>query len=493
MTRTIGIVGGGLAGLCTAKTLREFGYQVVLFEKESDIGGVWSASRRYPGLTTQNPRETYAFSDWPMPADYPEWPTGAQVQAYLESYVDHFGFRDSIRVNSEVVAATPDDDGWTIATRDTQSGVRADHRVEWLVVCNGIFSIPAIPTWKGADTFLQAGGQLLHTSQFTNPNIVRDRHTLIVGYGKSSCDAAVAIAATARSTTMVARNLIWKIPKKLGGVLNFKHLFLNRMGEGLFPYLEIKGFERFLHGPGRPLRNAMMGSVQKVIQRQLGLAKTGLEPSGKLETIARSTVSLVTDGFYEGVASGRIGFHKGQIVSLSAGRATFDDGRTVPTDVIICGTGWQQRCDFLPANVMTRVTDRQGNFRLYRSMVPVDVPRLIFNGYNSSFFSQLNAEMGALWIADLLRGGLSLPSAAEQSRHVDERLTWMEARTDGKHSKGTNIIPFSIHHIDELLADMKLPLPLAMRLKHWAVAINAADYAGVGKRLRQRYGVVARR
>lgn len=491
LIRTIAIIGGGLAGLTTAKTLREFGFDVALIEREADIGGVWSASRRYPGLTTQNPRETYAFSDWPMPKSYPEWPTGEQMQAYLESYVDHFGFRDTIRLNTDAISAEPTEHGWAITTRDVVTGEQQCTEFDWLVVCNGIFSIPAIPQWPGSDAFRSAGGHLLHSSQFTDSELVRGRHALVVGYGKSSCDVAVAIADRAASTTMVARHLIWKIPKKLANVLNFKHLFLTRMGEGLFPYIRIRGFEKFLHGPGRPVRDAMLGSVQTVIGRQLGLAKIGLQPQGKLETIARSTVSLVTDRFYEKVASGEIAFHKGEIASLAPGTATLDDGRTVPADVIVCGTGWHQRCGFLTPEVLAQVTDKRGNFRLYRSMMPVGVPRLAFNGYNSSFFSQLNAEVGALWLTDLLMGGLSLPPEAEQNAYVDERLAWMEARTDGKHSKGTNIIPFSIHHIDELLEEIDLQLPLAMRLKHWFVAIDAADYGGLGKRLLRRHGVSA--
>ncbi|MEH3047630.1 flavin-containing monooxygenase [Sphingomonas adhaesiva] len=490
MIRTIGIVGAGLAGLVTAKTLRQFGFDVVVLEKEGDVGGVWSAARRYPGLTTQNPRETYAFADFPMPASYPEWPTGAQVQAYLESYVDHFGIRDAIRLDTEVTSATPDATGWTIATRDTATGEQASVRVDYLIVCNGIFSIPAVPAFSGSEAFRTGGGHILHTSQFTDIELVRGRHALVIGYGKSSCDAAVAIAQVAASTRVVARHLIWKIPKKLAKVLNFKHLFLTRMGEGLFPYIRIKGFEKFLHGPGRPVRNAMMGSVQSVISRQLGLKSVGLEPEGKLETIARSTVSLVTDGFYEGVADGSIRFDKGEIASLRPGQATLSDGSVVPADVIVCGTGWHQRCDFLPADVLARVTDARGNFRLYRSMMPVGQPRLAFNGYNSSFFSQLNAEVGALWLADLLRGGFALPDAAAQNAYIDERLAWMEARTDGKHSKGTNIIPFSIHHIDELLDEIDLQLPLATRLKHWLVAIDAADYAGLLPRLMRRHGIL---
>ncbi len=79
--RSVGIIGAGFAGLSTAKVLRAFGFEVTVFEKEPDVGGVWAASRRYPGLTTQNPRTTYALSDFPMPASYPEWPSGQQVQA----------------------------------------------------------------------------------------------------------------------------------------------------------------------------------------------------------------------------------------------------------------------------------------------------------------------------------------------------------------------------------------------------------------------------
>jgi hypothetical protein len=90
-------------------------------------------------------------------------------------------------------------------------------------------------------------------------------------------------------------------------------------------------------------------------------------------------------------------------------------------------------------------------------MLPVSVNRLAFNGYNSSFFSQLNAEVGALWLAAYLRNAVKLPSNADMNSDIDRRLKWMELRTDGKHSKGTNIIPFSLHQIDELLGDIGLP------------------------------------
>lgn len=489
MRGTVGIIGAGIAGLCTAKTLKEIGFSVTIFEKEADVGGVWSASRRYPGLTTQNPRETYAFSDFPMPDSFPEWPTGAQMQAYLEAYAQHFELMPHIRLETLCVAATPlpEGKGWSMRSRGSD-GVEREDRFDWLILCNGIFSIPAIPNFPGADVFTANGGKILHTSQFTDVEWARDRDVLVVGYGKSSCDCANALTGISRSTTVVARSLIWKIPKKLAGKLNFKHLFLTRMGEGLFRYIDVKGFEAFLHGIGRPLRNTMLGSVEGVINRQLKLEKVNLHPDKPLETIARSTVSLVSDGFYDKVAKGIIKVVKNStIAKLEPGKATLSTGAVLPADLIVCGTGWDQRAAFLPDDVLAKVTDAVGNFRLYRSIVPLGVPRLLFNGYNSSFFSQLNAEVGAMWIAEFITGRLKLPSEAEQIEYIDSRLAWMEERTGGKHCKGTNIVPFSLHHIDELLADIDLTLPVTTRIAQWMKSVDARQFEPLTKKLIARH------
>ena len=70
----VGIIGAGVAGLTTAKVLKQAGHEVVVYDKAPDVGGVWSRTRRYPGLTTQSPKAQYSLSDFPMPRDYPEWP-----------------------------------------------------------------------------------------------------------------------------------------------------------------------------------------------------------------------------------------------------------------------------------------------------------------------------------------------------------------------------------------------------------------------------------
>ena len=412
----------------------------------------------------------------------------------MEAYTHLFGFADDILLNTQVNhAKLNEDETWTIKAERTLPGgdsEQIEQAFDWLIVCNGIFSIPSIPDYEGVEAFQAAGGVICHTSEFVDPEIARDKNVLVVGYGKSSCDVANATVGISSNTTVVARSLIWKIPKLIGNVVNLKYIFQTRMSEALFRYIRMTRFEAFLHGVGLPIRNAMMNSIEWVIQRQFRLREIGLHPEKRLETIARSTISMVTPGFFENISAGRLGIRKAtEIKALRAGEAELSSGETLPADLIVCGTGWHQQVPFLDHDIMEKVTDKEGNFRLFKSVLPLGVPNLLFNGYNSSFYSQLNAEVVSLWIAEYLQGGVTLPATERMNQWIDERLAWMKERTDGKHSKGTNIIPFSLHQIDELLKDINLELGVMKRFSQWFIPVVGSDFEHLNTRLQRRHGI----
>lgn len=493
----IAVVGAGFAGLASAKVLREFGHDVTVLDKAPDVGGVWSASRRYSGLTTQNNKGSYAFSDLPMPKDYPEWPSGEQVQAYLERYVDLHDLRGSLRLSTEVVRAelTPAEDGWLVTARRTGEPVGDPEPFDHVVVANGIFSDPVIPRFEGLARLLRAGGKVVAASQLTSLEDARGKHVVVVGYGKSACDVAAEVAPVAAGTQVVARHLLWKLPKRLGNALNYKYLLLTRMGEGLFRYQTMGGgMEKFLHGPGDGVRKSMLSSVGTVSVKQFHLDRLGLVPRGEFADIARSTVSLTTDGFFEQVADGAITVHRdAEIERLDVDDdgspvAVLDDGTTMRADLVVCGTGFHQRVPFFDDDLQARLLDDRGNFQLYRQVLPHDVPHLTFAGYNSSLFSPLSAEVAALWTAAHLADAVDLPPVEERREHVASRVDWMEKRTEGKHARGTNVIPFSLHQIDELLADLDLQLPAATRAGQWLMPVDPKAYRHLPRRLRERIG-----
>ena len=491
----IAVVGAGFAGLATAKVLRELGHEVTVYEKAPDVGGVWSVTRRYTGLRTQNNRDSYAFSDLPMPKEYPEWPTGAQVQAYLETYVRTFDLKPALRLGCEVVRAelAPEENGWLVTVRPTGASLRTPEWFDHLVIANGIFSDPVLPRYQGYPDLVRAGGRLIASSQLNDVESVRGKNVVVVGYGKSACDVAAEIGPVADSTTVVARHLLWKMPKKIGQVLNMKYLLLTRLGENLFRYQTQTGrMEKFLHGPGNPVRQGMLDSLGAFVTRQLKLRKLGLVPHGEFADIASSTVSLATEGFFEQVANGTIAVHRDTEITRFTvdgdGRpqAELSDGETVPSDVVVCGTGFHQRIPFLDDSVTGRLVDDDGNYQLWHQILPHDVPNLTFAGYNSSFFSPLSAEVGALWIGAHLAGVLALPPLEERRAAVAERVRWMAERTKGKHARGTNVIPFSLHNIDETLSDIGIDISRGQRIKQWLLPMEPGAYAGLLDRLKEK-------
>ncbi|MFC9896407.1 flavin-containing monooxygenase [Nocardia sp. NPDC127579] len=478
----IAIVGAGIAGLASAKVLSREGFPVEVFDRAPDVGGVWSATRRYPGLRTQNSRNSYHFSDFPMPEDYPRVPDGAQMQAYLERYVQQFGLRANLRLNTEVVAADPVDSGWLLEVRD-ETGI---HRTscDHLVIANGVFSEPAMPDIRGADKFQAAGGYLCHSSEFQDVEWARGRNVVIVGYGQSACDLAEAVSHVAASTTVVARRLLWKLPRKVAPGFDYERLVLTRLGEAHFRYHTLGWFERFLHGRGVSFRDSNFDLLRELATKKTLLRELDLVPDTRFEEIAQSTFGLATEGFYEQVRDGRIyvardtsiaemyGTPQGPVVRL-------ESGDQFAADIVVCATGFQQRVPFLTPYVQRQLADEAGNFRLYRHILPVTVPNLTFAGYNSSTVATLNAEVAAHWTAAHLKGAVRLPAPEDMAAQVDERLRWMDAGTAGHHAHGTTITPFALHNIDELLADLHFRLPLRTRLSQWLRPVRPTAYRGL--------------
>ena len=123
--------------------------------------------------------------------------------------------------------------------------------------------------------------------------------------------------------------------------------------------------------------------------------------------------------------------------------------------------------------------DERSNFMLYRQILPLGVDRLYFNGYNSSFFSPLNAEMAAVWIAAHLADAVPLPDPARMRQAVVEQLAFMDVATNRHHNRGTKIIPFSLHNVDEVLGDLDLNISARVRASHWLNPVDPTAYRRV--------------
>jgi cation diffusion facilitator CzcD-associated flavoprotein CzcO len=480
----IAIIGAGPSGLATAAVLHGFGHEVMVFEKAPDIGGVWSATRAYPGVATQDDRVTYAFSDVPMPDDFPDHPSGAQVRGYLEQYARVKGLEDRIHLGTRVESAEPDaaGDGWVVGVVGERGPVT--HHVDWLVVANGVFSTPHVPEWPGREEFEALGGRVIVPTELGSGADLDGRRVVVVGWGKTACDVAEASSRTARSTTVVARTLRWKIPKRIAGGLTFRHLLLTRLGEHLMATPRTSFGSHVVAVLGLPARRSALWVLRRSIARRTGLRAVGMVPSVPLPY----SDSLVTDGFFEAVAASRLEVRRERSVAGlgavdGAPGVRLSDGTWLAADVVVPATGFDQELPFFGPSVRADLQDADGVLALHRRILPLDVPRLAFAGWGHTYRSPLTAEIGAVWLAGHLAGALRVRPRSELRRTADRyHLTHRQAAAWGEPQLPCG----SFLALDQLLDDLELPLPASVRLRQWLAPLAPSSYAYLVPALRRR-------
>ena len=110
------IIGAGCSGITTAKRLKEHGIDYDQFELSDDVGGNWyfrnpnGRSAVYESLHIDTSKTRLQFEDFPVPEEWPDFPSHRLMHDYFRDYVDHFGLRDGIEFGVGVDAArrTPD-------------------------------------------------------------------------------------------------------------------------------------------------------------------------------------------------------------------------------------------------------------------------------------------------------------------------------------------------------------------------------------------------
>ncbi len=466
------VIGAGISGLVTAKVFGEDGFDVAVFEKDAGLGGVWSASRTYPGLHANNPRESYAFSDFPYPADTDDFPSAPQIRAYLESYADRFGVRPRIRLRTEVARVVPAGDGWDVTVR-SGGGVET-LRFDYVVVCSGVFSEPFIPEVEGAERFT---GRTVHSSVATDPALFAGRRVVVVGGGKSALDIAAFAGRVAASCNLVFRSAYWMMPRYLFGHLRCDWVIQARVPESFFRYHRLDGIEAALHGIGQPLVRLWWRGFCCLLPRLLGIPPE-LVPDAPLPAGIEGVG--IAHGVYELARAGRIRAVRGNLRRF-VGDSTIelDSGETLAADLVVFATGWRQTLPFLPEKARAQVW-RAGAFHLYRMILPPDIPRLGFVGYNSSIACQLTSEIAAHWLAQCFRGELQLPDVAAMEAEIDHVHAWLAEVMPGRR-EGYFVGPHLAHYLDELVRDMGLsPRRTSNFLAEYLAPVWATRYRTLG-------------
>ncbi len=201
----VAVIGAGPAGLVAARECMRQGCEVVVFEAGQAVGGVWVYQEAveddplgqstevavhaslYASLHTNIPRDLMAFSDFTFDSqgggrdEWPRFPHHTCVREYLKNFARYFEITERIRFSARVTDVRREADAWSVSTLTTKDCFDA------VVVCNGHYARPRVPTLDGMANFR---GELLHSHNYRHPGDVKGSRVAIWGTAASGLDLA---------------------------------------------------------------------------------------------------------------------------------------------------------------------------------------------------------------------------------------------------------------------------------------------------------------
>ena len=203
------MIGAGAAGLGALQVLHDEGFAVDCFERGDRVGGHWHTD--YECLHLITPRDSSGFEGFPMPAEYPLFPSRDQMRDYILGFAARHGLGSRIRFNTAVSSVRPLDPrglaGWEVTTSD---GERRTY--DGVIVANGHLWDPFVPEYPG-----RFDGRVIHSGRYRNTADLEGDRVLVVGAGNSGCDLAVDAAQSGRETHVSVRHGLVFQPKTLYG------------------------------------------------------------------------------------------------------------------------------------------------------------------------------------------------------------------------------------------------------------------------------------
>ena len=172
VSRRVAVIGGGSAGVTTARFLERAGHAPVIFEAGASFGGVWADKPTnevvYRGLQTNLPTVVMQSPDLDFAPGVPSYITKRMLGEYIEAYGSKYELRQCATFGAQVTRVAPvdaaaggDDDGassprprWVVdwTTRGAEEA-RSDV-FDAVAVASGHYSAPYLPSLPGEAAWL---------------------------------------------------------------------------------------------------------------------------------------------------------------------------------------------------------------------------------------------------------------------------------------------------------------------------------------------------
>ncbi|MFZ6004339.1 MAG: flavin-containing monooxygenase [Actinomycetota bacterium] len=205
----VAIIGAGMSGLLAAHRLRQAGVDVIILEKDDEVGGTWYENT-YPGCRVDVPNHFYSYSF----AQSSDWPQFFSTQSVLLDYfrrcADDLGLRPHIRFGTEVIEARFDegDERWRVTTRGPDGNESTD-TYEMVISAVGQLNRPKLPAIPGIESF---AGPWFHSARWDHSVDLTGKRVAVIGTGASSAQLIPEIEGSVAELLVFQRTPPWLAP-----------------------------------------------------------------------------------------------------------------------------------------------------------------------------------------------------------------------------------------------------------------------------------------
>jgi 4-hydroxyacetophenone monooxygenase len=365
---TVVIVGAGMSGLIAAHRLRQAGVDIVVLEKNDDVGGTWFENH-YPGCRVDVPNHLYSYS-FAQRADWPQQftPQGTLLD-YFRACADDLELTDHIRFGTEVLGAEFREalGDWLVTVR-SPDGSHETLVANVLVSAVGQLNRPSLPDIPGRDSFR---GPSFHSAEWDHAVDIAGKRVAVIGTGASGIQLIPAIADDVAELFVCQRTPNWfmptpqyyaPMPDEMQWLLTnvpfysqwYRFWLFWRLSEGALPAARVdpdwptdSGSVSALNDELRVLLTQYIETqfadtpelLEKVVPRYPPLAKRILLDNGIwAATLKRDHVHLET----------------GDIARITPDGIVMADGTEHDVDVIVYATGFEASRFLMPMTITGR-------------------------------------------------------------------------------------------------------------------------------------------
>lgn len=409
--KKIAIIGAGWMGIGCLRMLTERGYQVDVYEKRNDIGGVWHPDNEYAGLTIHSPSRLIEYFDFPLPnyIDRFERIPSNEVYDYVQKYCRAKNLYQYMTFNVRVVKISFNSQTRQaiLHCKDKDDVDFTTPAYDYVIYTNGYENRP-IPNFTGIENF---AGAVIHSfaanQKLINSYISENKKITVLGGSKTATDLIMYFYRCGYKVTWLYRTPYWffrynsfaDAVKAEAQGKHFKYAF--------YKLLVVIGYLSISRAPG----------LTYWLWRKFKIIHT----FGKKHSDFNKFHGGLLDDFQISILKKYTKEHgvTGDIKNFDKNGILLKDGRFVATDVVICCTGSGSSKSLIDIEVDGKKFPLEQVHDIYRARVVPQLPNLIFTCYHTLALGTVSGLNNGLWINAYIEAGLDEKYLQENAAHYE--------------------------------------------------------------------------